>query len=465
MSLPLSQQFASLGIEEVIPQMARAPTVTSASVIQQRRRKRITTQGPQTVTSASPQQIIFNLSDATDYLDLQSVVLCGSYQTTSASPGGADFRILDDGIVALFSRVRVSVNSQEVSSVGGPGFGAKCAAEIYSSCTDSWYNGAGLNAGFTKYNNRNFSSDNVTDLASAITGVLSARKNEPSARGRLVQAYQSAGTTWCIPMSILVPFFRQETLFPLRNCGTVQITIDLAPVNEAFFCSDNVAPTWTLSNLDLWYDTCAMHPTYVSVMDSLMRDPNEAGLTLPYTEQQVMSSQYASGSGQKSIQLPRSAKNVRQIQFVSRPTSNITALNGPKTAFSPNGYVEALVQVGSQRYPDSFVTGFGRSYMELLYSNNLLANPLGGVIADIENYSGLSFGGGAVDSLSPCFIWSQNLDKVRTEFIALDGVDSSANGGQIVVMLTNDVSVSHTLTAFIEQTQFLKIHGSKIEVV
>lgn len=473
MSLPLSQPYSALSVEETVPNSAKVPSITAASIIQDRRRKRLTPQGNMTITSASPTQIIFNISDPVNYLDLQSVVLCGTFQLTNSAQGGSDWCVLEDGITSLFSRVRVSINSQEITSIGGPGLGRKTAAEVYTSVSQDYYCSQLLNCLFYKFNNRNFANDGdvgaTFNQATLNSRVLSARKNEPLVRGQLVEAWQRAGVPFAIPLSLFVPFFRSESLYPLRNCGVMQITLDIAPSNEAFFgtqATPTNAITWTLSDIDLWMDTVSLHPSYLAVMDSLMRDPNETGYKLPYTDQVVMQATVNAATGLKSVQLPRSAKNVRQVMWVSQPTTSLTAFNGAKTAFPSASYVEALIQVGTQRYPDSYVAGLGRAYNELLYANNLLSNPVGGTVVDVENFSNRTFGSGTLDAWSPCFIWAQNLDKVRTEYIAVDGVSTEANGGQITVMVNNDTSAgAHTLSAFIEQTQFLSIQGSKIEVV
>lgn len=478
-SLPVQANYSPLSIAERVPDVAKVPEVSAASLLQSRRTVRYIPQGTQTVASNGVTQTNILINDNAGYLDPQSVRLSGTFQITSAAVA-AGWSLLDDGIHSLMDRVRLYINSQVVEDQG-PGFGRKANAEIYSSCPKNWYDSQGTSVGLHKFNEKVFANDNVPGAADAATiqsYVGSYRKNNCALRAQNVSAYQRTGVPFSIPLSLFLGFFRSEYLFPIRNSGTIQLTVDwLNIVNGAFVGAAAGALaglTWQITDLSVEADILTCDPRYVAVMDSLMSDPTQEGYRLPITTTQILQVNY-SGSGAKTLVLPKASANVRQVSWVSQDTASLAgganAETSWKSAFPHQSYTEAQIVIGSRRFPEVPAAGFGRAYSTLQDGNNMLGNVLGGGLVDMENFSGAVTGGSAAgagaaafDTSSAAFIWAYSFDRVKSQFIPLDGESTNAVGGQIQIYVNNAPANAQTLTAMVEYVRFITIKANALSV-
>jgi len=471
-SLPVNSNFAPLSIQERVPDVAKVPEISAASLLHDRRKVRYVPQGSQTFNNTGPSQINILMNDNAGYIDPQSVCLSGKYQTTSI-PVGATWCVLEDGIWSLFDRIRLYINGQVVEDIG-PGLARKVNSEVYSSVPKNWYDSQGTSLGLHKFNNTVFSSG--ADVGAAFVqatmnnALRSMRKNNPTNRAAAVYAYQSNanGVAFSIPLSVILGFFRTEYLFPIRNAGTVQISIDFATDwRQSFVCDAYTSgnPTWTLSDVTMEADILTCDPRYVAVMDSLMADPSQEGYRLPYTTSQVLQITYPNGAGPKTLVLPKATSNVRQVLFISQDTTSLSSPTAWKSSFPTQNYVEAQVVIGSKRFPEVPASGYGRAYATLQDGNNMLGNILGGGLVDMENFTGATTGGYAPDMAAAAFIWAYSFDRVKSQFIPLDGESTNSVGGQIQVYLNNNPTNAQTLTAAVESVRFITIKANSLTIV
>lgn len=469
-SLPVMSNYAPLSIQERVPDMAKVPEISAASLLHDRRKVRYVPQGSQSFTNTGPNQINVMLNDNAGYLDPQSVCLSGKFQITTVATGSTN-TILDDGIWSLFDRIRLYINGQMVEDVG-PGLGRKVNAEIYSSVPKDWYDSQGTSLGLHKFNNTVFASG--ADVGATFNQTTlntinrSARKNNPQSRLALISTYQQNGYAFSVPLSVILGFFRSEYLFPIRNAGSVQITVDLASDwRQSFVCdgTPTAGPAWTLSDVTVEADVLACDPRYVAVMDSLMSDPSQQGYRLPYTTSQILQISYPSGNGPKTLVLPKATSNVRQVMWVTQDTADLTSGTKWKSAFPPQSYSEAQAVIGSKRFPEVPASGYGRAYATLQDGNNMLGNILGGGLVDMENFAMVTTGGVAPDAAAACFIWAYSFDRVKSQFIPLDGESTNSVGGQIQIYLNNNPTNAQTLTASVESVRFLTIKANSLTVV
>jgi hypothetical protein len=450
-SSSLGHPYADKPIEEIIPQFLQQPKLTSASLVQARRKARYVPQGSGIIDQNGPNQINFILSDSSAFLDPNSACLSGFYKSVDAT--GADIgSLLCDGLWSLFLRLRVYCGGVLVEDINQ--IGIKNNMEVYTSMTQEHYNTqASALAMCHKYNPLYTKADGSA-----------ARKNAPADRRVTALRVQKAGVQFSLPLSYISGFFRNEKAYPLFASGQLQMTLDLQRPESAFVRvgATVVSPTWSITGLTMETDVLTLHPLYTEAMASLCRAPG-MGYRLPITTHNVQQVSIPQGAGTKSIAVPQAVSNLRQVSWVIQPTADLADITKDKATFPLNTYVEAFAQVGSHRFPENPAVGVARAYAQTVDADNGLANINSAPIIDVENFCGYTVAN-AYDADCAAFVWSVSLDRVKDVYMPLDGISGSALGGQIVLTINNTLASAGTLTVVSETTKFISLTEGRIEV-
>lgn len=448
----LGHPYADKPVEEIIPQFLHQPKLTSASLVQQRRKARYVPQGSGSINQDGPNQINFILSDSSAFLDPNSACLSGLFKSVDDT-GNDVGSLLCDGLWSLFLRLRVYVGGVLVEDINQ--LGIKENMEVYTSMTQEHYNTQASALAMThKYNPLYTKADGTW-----------CRKNAPADRRVTALRAQKAGVQFSLPLSYISGFFRNEKAYPMFASGQVQLTIDIQRAESAFIRvgATAVVPTWTISGLSMEMDMLTLHPLYTEAMASLVRAPG-MGYRLPITTHNVQQVSVPAGAGTKSIAVPQAVSNLRQVSWVIQPTANLTDITKDKATFPLNTYQDAFVQVGSHRFPENPSVGVARTYALTVDADNGLANINSAPLIDIENYCGVTVAN-TYDNDCAAFVWSVSLDRVKDAYLSLDGISGSSLGGQIVLTVNNTLAAAGTLTVVAETTKFINLSEGRIEVV
>lgn len=466
MSSQLSAGFMPLEVKEKLPEAMAIPELQASSVVVDRRRVRYVPSTTQSYTQSGPNQINIFLSSQSDYMDLQSATLNGKLKIDSLATG--TYVALGDHIASLFQRARLYIGGTLVEDRNN--LGVSVNQEVYTSVPYGHYESAGpMEALMYKFNKTNF-LDLVAPgntQANINATLLSHGKNQPTARMPNVYTWETSdGATFSMPLSYIYGLFRVPKMFPLRNSGVIQISIDIAPQAQAFV-SDSASSTfnWTLSNVEVKADMITADPRYVAVIDSLCSDASLGGFKLPINTFQVLNSQISSGSAQRTVLLSKATRNAKQVLIAFQDqTQNLTKRS--TDCFNANGFVQAYLQCGSSRFPLDPTASYGEAYGYTLDSQHMLGNVIAQPIIDVENYQNVSYTQASVDALAQCWIWGASLERLRNEFVSADGIDTSATGGgNLQYYITSAPSADQTMIASIEFGEVVHIQANRVAVI
>lgn len=487
MSLPSPYDVNT--IAEVVPDVARVSSKLSASsVLQQRKRVRfIPSSGQRYDTPSSSTQINWTIQD-TGYLDLQSASISFRVETydaqTTLDASGALVNAkvaLDDGAWSVLSRLQLSDNSILLEDMIRPA--VKANAELYAQADQSWYESVGSIMGLWKHAGMNALTMDGSAGANPglpVNGKYQVFGKQSAAAARTQVFPQSAGATPAenralknqvtIPLSLLSDFFRESTLFPLRNAGQMFLALTLAnPAEACYVTGTGVAtavPKYRIMDVTLDADVIVAHPTYVSLLDSICNNESEEGLKFPFQATLLASQNIAggaTGAGTQSINFAKASQNLRSIHMVFQSQQGLSTPRYPGQSTFANPGVDAIqVRVGSEFFPSIPDSGYARQYSSLM---NLFGAPSAVVgqaaIADILNYntaSGIDSTGAenttyaapwngrlaGVDGQASnsrccdCYAWGYSFDKLKraklTKALDLDGINSLSAGGSVLTV-------------------------------
>ena len=497
MSSVLSSPFQDDTIREVVPNSVKvAGKLSSANVITGRRRVRIIPQSGQTYAlgSGSAQTVNFLIQDGQAYADLLSATV--SFNLTTNSTTGTDIVVPDDGAYSVFRRALVSVNSTLMDDCD---FVAKKAnAEIYATAGQDWYDNVGTWLGLWKFNLSQYNyvspATDVNPTAMITKYGISSKLAEWRKRVQTgVSTPLAAQAKFSIPVSLLSGFFRNEMLFPSRNCGQLYLQLNLASLQEALFASNNTlvanpagTVSATLSNMTLELDFCDLHPTYLSMMDELM---DSDGLLWPFDSHIVATQNIGSGAGQQSVVVSKASQNLRSIQTFSQSQAGLgNQFFLKNSTFSNPGLIDIQYRIGSNYYPAFTSVGENRAFMDL---QNAFGSPGGswatpGIIDNYMYYLSSSAAArtatmnnaGTANAivnpineawLADCWMHAYCFDKLKRaklEGVDLDGVNTlTSSGSQIVVQLNANVPANQVLHAVVRFTRVLQVANGSTRVI
>jgi hypothetical protein len=380
MSSALYTASAGFPIEEAVPLAMEVRGVRKASVLQGRRRIRFQ---PQTGTTAGPGSIVqFLLSDSTGLIDCNSAVLGFTY-AVSCEAGNGSTLVMDDG-PAMIRRAQTSINGQLLEDVDN--CHRAFNAEIAASTTLDFYKTEGAFMNLWKFN-----SDQVINAVPYNTVVAAGppatiaqgfdRRThdvistlaEVSAqqRGAANGAAGAAGGIQCaFPLGLLMPAWRSDKYWPLRNMGELVLSFTTALVGEAMWQNAAVAnpatqPNYALTDLFLEIDVVVPHPMYASLLDRVVQQEGEPGLVIPVDTRLVSQGQsIPAGNAESSVIVSRATNNLRKVSFVAQPTSALSSLSYPSVScYGDFGFQTIQYRCGSLYFPSQPINSHARAAM------------------------------------------------------------------------------------------------------
>lgn len=497
MASALTSPYKDDTLAEVVPNVAKiAGKLAQSSVITDRRRVRIVPQSGQSYTlgTGGTGTVNFLIQDGQAYADLQTANI--SFTVAIQGAAAANTSILDDGAWSVFRRLLVSVNSTQADDIDR--VAVRANQEIYSTCSQSWYDGPGSLMGLWKHSLNGIATAVATnpvgkDVVASKYNPLVKALTEPSAS----QGVTEAKTRYSFPVSLLSHFFRSEMLFPCRNAGQLYIQLQLASAAEAAFSFVSAtgvaaaAPTVTISDVTLEMDYVTLHPSYLEMMDKLMADPQEDGVMWAYDAHTVGSGTLVAAGGDQSVVYTKASQNLRSIHVVaqSQAAGSATGAFGNQSTFSNPGCQNIQTRAGSLYFPAFQSIGNARMAMDLFESYGSPAAVDKASIVDNNNYnaysepaaaaltaaSTVSTDGALAVGLnqranSDCWAWGycyDRLKRAKLEGADLDGINTlSTSGSQIVVQIgTAALPSAAVLTGILRYTRILKLHGGATQIL
>jgi hypothetical protein len=485
MSALLQSPFMEDSIAEVVPDVAKiAGKLSSASVIQARRRVRLVPQSGQNYTvgaSGGANTVNILIQDGQAYADLLSAVLSFEVQT-------ADNTIsLDDGAFSVFRRALVSVNSTLMDDIDF--VPKKALAEIYATASQDWYNSVGSLCGLYKHSTTAFGTTSAIPIVGA-TGEGLVDKYASGAKavqaGAITAVAPAPGTRnkFMVPVCLLSSFFRNEMLYPLRNAGQLYLQLNLASALEACVrTSGATVPSFTITNLTLEMDFVDLHPTYLAMMDEIMEKPGEDGVRWAFDAHLVSSQNLPDANGPQSVIVSKASQNMRSIQVVVQSQPGLSNPGYPKqSTFANPGFVDIQYRVGSLYFPAFTSIGEHRAFCDLQNAFGSPASLDKSGLADIRNYYNAtksdgsmpaSYTGGAYQAYSDMWMHAYCFDRLKHATLRgldLDGINTlTSSGSQIVVQLNANIlaglNEACVLTSVLRFTRVLEIKGGATRVI
>lgn len=392
--------YARSPVEEVVPDSMKVRGLSKASILTGRRRIRVI---PQTGTAYSPSSGVslanILLQDSAGMLDLQSCVLSFRLKVTTNGPNPnlpTQTGVPDDFAWSVLRRVQISLNSVLCDDIDY--VSKRATAEVYGSASKSWYNSVGTQMGAWKFIGDGAAVGGLPGLAQA--GALSAGftvpKNDVDDKLAIATArfknvvYDAATTSWIaantdgggqyfsVPMSMLSHFFRQESLFSLRNAGQLYIQLLFASPQEALFVGP--AATWSanyvVTDLVLECDIVTAHPEYTSMIDEICSRSESEGLAYAF-DSHLVSVQQVSGSGAGGTQqtftviASKATQNCRSLHWVQQPQAGLSTQAWlEQSTFNCNDTNQWQIRIGSVYFPAFPSQGLSKNFMELMSSFN-----------------------------------------------------------------------------------------------
>ncbi len=422
MASSLYTASAGFPIEEAVPLSMEVRGIRKASVLQGRRRIRFQ---PQTGTTAGPGSIIqFLLSDSTGLIDCNSAVLSFTY-SIACEVGNGQTLVMDDG-PAMIRRAQTSINGQLLDDVDN--CHRAFNAEVAASTTLDFYQTEGAFLNLWKFN-----PDQVGNAVQYVTNPAvvgppaqassclgAARRTHDIVSTLPEVSYQQRGAQnglvgtdggiqCAFPLGLLMPAWRSEKYWPLRNMGELVLSFTTAQVNEALWQNAAAAtpatqPSYAITDLFLEVDVVVPHPMYASLLDRVVQQEGEAGLVIPVNTRLVTQGQsIPAGNAESSVIVSRATNNLRKVTFVAQPTTAIASVNYPSVScFGDNGFQAIQYRCGSLYFPSQPITSHARAALTTYSAYGQPAQVGKNGIFNLKNYTQTtSPAGGTVTATLP----------------------------------------------------------------
>jgi hypothetical protein len=289
---------------------------------------------------------------------------------------------------------------------------------------------------------------------------------------------------------MLTSFFRNETLFPLRNAGQLYLQLNLASALEAcvgYRAAGAIVPNFRIKNLTLDMDFVDMHPMYLSMMDSVMERPDEDGVRWAFDAHLVSAQNLPAGDGPQNVILSKASQNMRQIAVGIQPIAGLSQVEYPKQSTWANpGFVDIQTRIGSLYFPAFTSVGEHRSYSDLQSAYGSPASLDKSGLVDVRNYyratpyAAGNLAPANVGTYADMWLWSYCFDRLKhakLSGVELDGINTlSTSGSQIVVQLNCRLSSgtpangaanlgAAMLTGILRFTRIVEIKGGATRVI
>lgn len=511
--------FERSPVEEVVPESMKVRGLSKASILTGRRRVRII---PQTGTAYAPTQgqSLANIliQDSAGMLDLQSCVL--SFRLKTLSSDGlttpASTAVPDDFAWSVLRRLQVSLNSVLCDDID---YVAKRAtAEVYASASKSWYNSVGTAMGAWKFLGDSAAvgapgsgfpqsgpfaagyalpKNDVTDKLPATTARFKNVVWDTVANGWIAASADGGGQYFSIPMAMLSHFFRQESLFSLRNAGQLYIQLLFASPAEALFVGQGA--TWSadyrVTDLVLECDIVTAHPEYTAMVDEICSRSENEGMAYAF-DSHLASIQQVSGSGPGgtaqtfTVIASKATQNCRSLHWVLQPQQGLSNQAWmEQSTFNANDTVQWQIRIGSVYYPAFPSQGLSKNFMELMSSYNSPAASVGqATVIDQQSFktttssAGVGYsvtapifnGGTAQQADNQVFPYSDQyiggycFDNLKhAEVLSHDGVSTLAMSGSQIQLEVRCVPAEQgtAVTYFIRFTRTVLLSENGVQII
>ena len=223
--------------------------------------------------------------------------------------------------------------------------------------------------------------------------------------------YTAQGSTkgardYAVPLSLIFGMARAKSYIPLRNMGSILITLDLCQYEEMFIHAGgkehfkdtvgsyigaspsallNEAAPYTIQAPVISCDVVQVADSAVARVDALCSGAE--GYSLPIETYSCITQPFTYSSN-ITLNFTRSFSMLRDtyVSFQEEKTSKNLFLNKSDT-YLGSRYISSNTQVGSTNYPVSDIEGPSEAYMELRKSNNMTNHTTGSCV-DYNAYTG-----------------------------------------------------------------------------
>ena len=474
---------------EVVPASAQFGAPERSSILTQRRRARVTPQTGASYGSAGTggggAQVQFLIADQGGLLDLRSVVLNYTIQTTTSSSTACP----DDG--HPFMTVQALLNGQLLENIQNA---PKLAnVEMTMGASKSYYQTAGSLQGFELLNNDLVTNVPSSSVTASITAWGYASGNQGSVQVRSSRAAAArfnniAGEQRSMPLGLMMGLGRMKQYLPIALTGELAFVLIAGTANDVLF--DIAATTggdFSLSNVNIEYDIVVPDQRYMQVLQKVaMEDP--VGLTMPYESSIVTAAASISSSAsmtQNDLIVSRATNHLLRASVVQVPTSAVSLQGFPsQSCFSHAGVFSAQFRIGSQVYPQIAAQGdaslfnmslaaYGSPMQEngtvtnrVLWGNSTNATSAG--TAAVYETAESSSGGTVKFAYADRFIPTYGFQTVKGGAVPLDvdGVSlAGASGSQLIASLVSAPGVAYTPFVILTALRFIKAQGGAVQVV
>lgn len=449
MSSSLLSFLSPAKIEEKLPENVMPKSVSSGSIVQYRNRVRyIPTSGAQYVVPTGSKIIQFRIT-GNDYLDMPTALLHFKFDQNSSSPTNA---LVQEGIFSIIQRVRVALNSVIVQDVDNAHVVAH--TKVLNTMPRQVYESAqGQYLGLYKrarYGVNSVYPPTLSNIIAQVSGYYNSGQAE------------SDGSSFYIPLSLICSSMGLQTFLPLRNVGSLEITLFLEDPSACLYGAGGVTGgAYTLTDVSIEVDAVQLASPVVAMMDRLASDVSETGgVVLPVSVDVTQNINYAAGAGagQRSVSISRGTTALTSLCVAKRLQSQIgTSANQSLSSFQPFSQSRSQIRLGSRLYPTTATDSFARAFTETAHAYGMLNNQYAGGLVSRATYE-------TNDNDQGAFTYAYNFRRVLSEELGLDGENSIQSGSIIQYDLTDNPTGAATLTAVIESLRYIELKGSAVNV-
>ena len=473
---------------EVVPNAAQFGHPEKSSIITMRRRARITPQtGPTLGASgagAGGQQVQFLLADQGGLVDMRSVVLNYTIQTS-----GASTPCPDDG--HPFMVVQVLLNGQLLENIQNA---PKLAnIEMILGGSKTYYQTAGSLQGWELLNNDLVTNVPSSSTTASITAWGYVAGNQASAATRSSRAANAifnniAGEQRSIPLGLMTGLGRMKQYLPVALLGELSFVLVTGQASDVLFStSSSTVGDYSLSYMNIEYDIVIPDTRYMAVLQKVAMEEAH-GLVIPYESSIVTTAAAISASAtltENSLIVSRATNNLLRAAVVQVPTALVSSINFPsQSCFGHAGTYSIQFRVGSVVFPQVAAQGdasmfnmslcaYGSATQEngtatnrVLWGNSTNGATAGtpAVYETADAASGGTVKFAYADKFIPCYGF-QTI-KGASEPLDVDGISlAGASGSQLITTIISAAGVAYTPYVALTALRFIKAHGGAVSVV
>lgn len=484
----LNQSGDLASFTEVVPQGAQFGSPERSSILTMRRRARVTPQTGPSLGSAGAgaggQQIQYLLSDMGGMLDMRSIVLNYTIQTS-----GASTPCPDDG--HPFSVVQILLNGQLVENIQNA---PKLAnIEMTMGASQTYYRTAGSLQGFELLNPDLVTNVPSSSTTASITAWGYVVGNQPSIATRSSRSAAAvfnniAGEQRSIPLGLVCGFGRLKQYLPISLLGEVSIVLVTGQPGEVLFTtSSSTAGDYSLSNMNVEFDVVIPDARFQQVLQKVAMEDGQ-GLVIPYESSIVTTGGAMASSStlsEYSLIVSRATNNLLRSNVVLIPSALISSINYPsQSAFSHGGVFSFQQRVGSVVFPQVAAQGdasifnmslcaYGSALQEhgTITNRCLWGNSTNGATAGtpaVYETADASTGGSVKFAYADRFVPSYGYAVVKgaSEPLEVDGISlAGASGSQLITTLVAAPGIAYTPYIVMTALRFVKAQGGAVSIV